>query len=211
MPDIANSLLNHIGSVLAVAITPCDSVIVLMEGTKEIEERIRSTERCLNFCLHSEDICVLSVSLGAPISSIRVKRHFQSLKGEKIMFKRNEGILDRIVRVALGLVLVPLGLILLGVLQGNVPGLVIAGLGGLALITGITGFCPLYLPFGINTREKEIELFDKFRVTMARVMDRCMSMMAGFRQGPVDPASPSPEFISGPCLPSKRTTRNQQE
>jgi hypothetical protein len=88
------------------------------------------------------------------------------------MFKRNVGILDRIVRVTLGLVLLPAGLFLLGGLQGSVPGLLVAGLGLLGLVTGVTGFCPLYVPFGISTLEKEKEL-----------IAMCTSMMAGSRAG----------------------------
>ena len=126
------------------------------------------------------------------------------------MFKRNVGIIDRIVRVALGLVLVPVGLILLGVLQGNIPGLAIAGLGGLALITGITGFCPLYIPFGINTREKEKEFIERFKAMAAGKMDRCMSTMAGFRQVSADSASQGAEHICGSCPPSIGRTPNQQ-
>ena len=38
------------------------------------------------------------------------------------MFKRNEGILDRILRVTLATVLLPVGLFLLGGLQGSVLG-----------------------------------------------------------------------------------------
>lgn len=126
------------------------------------------------------------------------------------MFKRNVGILDRIVRVGLGLVLVPVGLILLGVLQGNVPGLVIAGLGGIGLITGITGFCPLYILFGINTLEKEKELIDRFKSMAAGHMERCMSMMAGFRQGSAARRVPRPEQNCGPCPPSAVETQNPQ-
>ena len=73
------------------------------------------------------------------------------------MLKRNEGILDRILRVALGMVLLPAGLFWLGELQGSVLGLLAAGLGVLALITGFTGVCPLYLPLGISTLEQEKE------------------------------------------------------
>ncbi len=88
------------------------------------------------------------------------------------MFKRNEGILDRIVRVALGMVLLPAGLFLLGGLQGNVLGLLTAGLGAVGLITGVTGVCPMYIPFGISTLEKEKELIAK-----------CQSMAAGCWRG----------------------------
>jgi hypothetical protein len=88
------------------------------------------------------------------------------------MFKRNEGILDRIVRIALGTVLLPTGLFGLSGLQGSVLGLLLAGFGVLGLVTGSTGFCPLYVPFGISTLEKERELIAK-----------CTSMMSGSRIG----------------------------
>lgn len=114
------------------------------------------------------------------------------------MFKRNEGILDRIVRVALALVFLPTGIFLLGGLQGSVLGLVVAGLGVLALITGITGVCPLYIPFGISTLEKEKEL-----------MARCTSMMAGFRQASPGSGQPGDEPMCGPCPPSIVKTHDQ--
>lgn len=86
------------------------------------------------------------------------------------MFKRNVGILDRIARIVLGTVLLPAGLFGLGGLQGSVLGLLIAGFGVLGLTTGSTGVCPLYVPFGISTLEKEREL-----------IARCTSMMAASR------------------------------
>jgi len=119
------------------------------------------------------------------------------------MFKRNVGILDRIVRVALGMVLLPSGLFLLGGLQGNVLGLVTASLGALGLVTGLTGYCPLYVPFGINTREKEKEIVSK-------TMSRCMSMMASFRQRSPGSGSPSTMQMCGPCSPMVDDTRNEQ-
>lgn len=125
------------------------------------------------------------------------------------MFKRNEGILDRIVRVALGMVLLPAGLFLLGGLQGSVLGLVITGLGVWVLITGITGFCPLYVPFGINTLEKEKELIDRFKSMAVGHMDRCMSMMASFRQESTGNVHPKAEHTCGPCPPSFRNTHDQ--
>ncbi len=83
------------------------------------------------------------------------------------MFKRNEGILDRIARVTLGVVLLPTGLFLLGGLQGSVLGLSVAGLGTIGLITGATGVCPTYNLFGFSTLEIEKQL-----------IQRCMSMMS---------------------------------
>lgn len=56
----------------------------------------------------------------------------------------NEGTVDRAVRVVVGVVL--LSLTVVGPRTGW-------GLVGLApLLTGLTGFCPLYRPFGIDTR-----------------------------------------------------------
>jgi hypothetical protein len=99
------------------------------------------------------------------------------------MFKRNEGIIDRTLRVLLSLVLLPTGLFWLGGLQGNVLGLVVTGLSFLPLITGLTGFCPLYVPFGISTLEKERKL-----------MARCRSMMMGYQPGnPSAGQTPRPE------------------
>jgi hypothetical protein len=113
------------------------------------------------------------------------------MKGEKTMLKRNEGILDRIVRVALGAVLLPTSLIFLGMLKASLLGLVFAGLGLWILITGLTGVCPLYIPFGINTLEKEKELFA-----------RCKSMMASFRKEPANIGNPDTEQTCELCPPS---------
>ncbi len=71
------------------------------------------------------------------------------------MFKRNEGTLDRILRLALGIVLLPAGLFWLGALQLSVLSLLIAGLGVIGLITGLTGVCPTYNLFGFSTLETE--------------------------------------------------------
>jgi len=94
------------------------------------------------------------------------------LKGVKEMFKRNEGKLDRLIRLVLGLVLLPVGLFRLDGLRHSVLGLVIASLGGFGLFSSFTGFCPLYLPFGISTLEKEKELIAK-----------CSSLADGCRCG----------------------------
>lgn len=59
------------------------------------------------------------------------------------MFTRNEGTLDRVVRVVLGLAL--LSLVFVG------PHTWLGWLGVVPLLTGIMGFCPAYRLFGINT------------------------------------------------------------
>ena len=71
------------------------------------------------------------------------------------MFKRNESILDRIVRVTLGTVILLIGLFLLGEWQGSVIGLVVAGFGVLGLITGLTGVCPCTSPLGLTRWRKK--------------------------------------------------------
>lgn len=115
------------------------------------------------------------------------------------MFKRNEGILDRFVRVALGLLLLPAGLIWYA-LQANVIALVIIGVGALGLITGLTGVCPLYIPFGISTVGKE-----------KAFMARCMSMMAGFSHGSDGSSGSGMHSMCGSCAPSDRGNPKAQE
>lgn len=64
--------------------------------------------------------------------------------------KLNEGSTDRAIRAIAGLVLLILGLITVK----GVFGIVLAVLGGVLLVTGAVGFCPLYTLFGINTAKK---------------------------------------------------------
>jgi hypothetical protein len=119
------------------------------------------------------------------------------------MFKRNEGLLDRIVRVVLGMVLLPIGLIWwFGGLPGtgSAAGLVAAGLGLLGLLTGISGVCPLYIPFGISTLEKEKEFIAKSK-----------SMMADCCKESSDSRRPNTKQTCRSCSPSVGVTRNQPE
>lgn len=61
--------------------------------------------------------------------------------------KTNEGAIDRTLRVLAG------GAILTLLVAGPVPGWGLWGLVGLApLVTGLTGFCPTYTLFSIDTR-----------------------------------------------------------
>lgn len=64
--------------------------------------------------------------------------------------KVNEGTVDRVVRVILGVVLLGVGLF---VVKGTL-GIVLDVLGAVALITGITGFCLLYRLFGDFSTKK---------------------------------------------------------
>jgi hypothetical protein len=71
------------------------------------------------------------------------------------MFKKNIGLLDRTVRFIVGVVLIPIGLLLLGGWQSNLTGVIIAVFALLPIVTSLTGFCPVYIPFGISTLGKE--------------------------------------------------------
>lgn len=68
--------------------------------------------------------------------------------------RTNEGSLDRGMRVLVGVGLLSLLAI------GPVPGWGLAGVAGLVpLVTGIVGYCPLYVPLGIDTRgRRAVEL-----------------------------------------------------
>ncbi|MBE3068408.1 MAG: DUF2892 domain-containing protein [Chloroflexi bacterium] len=65
--------------------------------------------------------------------------------------KKNEGPVDRIIRILVGIALIALGL--LGVVSG-VWMWVAYILGAILLVTGIVGFCPLYKLFKLSTAKK---------------------------------------------------------
>lgn len=65
--------------------------------------------------------------------------------------KKNMGLIDRAIRVVLAVVVIVL------YLAGMITGAAAVILGVIALIflaTSAVGFCPLYLPLGINTDKK---------------------------------------------------------
>jgi Protein of unknown function (DUF2892) len=65
--------------------------------------------------------------------------------------KSNMGIIDRITRIALVIVVIAL------YFTGNITGIAVIILGILSIvfvITSLIGFCPLYYPLGISTRKK---------------------------------------------------------
>jgi hypothetical protein len=67
------------------------------------------------------------------------------------MFRKNEGPVDRAIRLVGGAVLIVIGLTVLDGLDGSVLGIVVAAFGGWFAATGAIGWCPLYVPFGIST------------------------------------------------------------
>jgi Protein of unknown function (DUF2892) len=76
---------------------------------------------------------------------------FFALSKTKVM-KQNMGNLDRVLRIIAALAIA--ALYFTNIISGVVAtvGLVIAGI---FVLTSFVSFCPLYLPLGINTREKK--------------------------------------------------------
>ncbi len=66
------------------------------------------------------------------------------------MFALNVGGFDRIFRIVLGIILVALGFFFLSGALGTVVGVI----GFIPLLTGLVGWCPLYLPFKFSTRKQ---------------------------------------------------------
>ena len=62
------------------------------------------------------------------------------------------GNVDKVIRILVALVVI--GLYLAHVISGVVA-IVLIILAAVFVITSMVGFCPLYLPFGINTDKKE--------------------------------------------------------
>ena len=62
---------------------------------------------------------------------------------------RNEGTVDRVVRVGVGAVAL-VGAFAVGISTGG--GIALAVVAALGLVTGATGFCPLYRVLGMSTR-----------------------------------------------------------
>ncbi|HVN58727.1 MAG TPA: DUF2892 domain-containing protein [Bacteroidales bacterium] len=66
--------------------------------------------------------------------------------------KKNMGNLDRILRVVVAIVIAVL--FFTKVISGTL-GIILMVIGGVFLLTSIISVCPLYYPFGINTKKKE--------------------------------------------------------
>ena len=63
---------------------------------------------------------------------------------------RNEGTVDRIIRIIVGIALLYLGFVDKQWITGT-SSIVIGIIGLIPLVTGIVGICPLYKVFGIRT------------------------------------------------------------
>lgn len=71
------------------------------------------------------------------------------------MITKNMSRLDRTLRFIAGAVLIPVGLLALHGWEGSAIGLAIAVFAVLPIATGLVGFCPLYVPFGISTLRED--------------------------------------------------------
>lgn len=66
--------------------------------------------------------------------------------------KKNIGIIDKIIRILIAVVVFVL------YSMGNIssiPGIILLALSILLILTSFIGICPLYLPFGISTAKKK--------------------------------------------------------
>ncbi len=66
--------------------------------------------------------------------------------------KRNVGNIDAIIRLIVAVIIVVL--YYMGLVSGTLSIVLLIG-AGIFTLTSFIGVCPLYLPFGINTRKKE--------------------------------------------------------
>jgi len=66
--------------------------------------------------------------------------------------KTNVGTIDTVVRILIALIVI--GLYYMNVISGTLA-IVLLVLAGVFIITGLIKFCPLYLPFGINTSKNK--------------------------------------------------------
>jgi hypothetical protein len=66
--------------------------------------------------------------------------------------KKNMGLADKIIRILIAAVVVVL--YFTNVLSGTLA-IILLILSGIFILTSLISFCPLYLPFGINTGKKK--------------------------------------------------------
>jgi Protein of unknown function (DUF2892) len=66
--------------------------------------------------------------------------------------KKNMGTVDKVIRILVAVVVVVLYFahIISGILA-----IILLIIAGIFIVTSFLSFCPLYLPFGLSTREKE--------------------------------------------------------
>lgn len=66
--------------------------------------------------------------------------------------KKNMGTIDKVVRILIAIVIIVLYFV--NVISGTLA-IVLLILSAIFILTSLISFCPLYLPFGINTGKKK--------------------------------------------------------
>jgi hypothetical protein len=66
--------------------------------------------------------------------------------------KKNMGLIDKVVRVLIAIVVI--ALYFAHVISGGLA-IILLIFAGVFILTSLLGFCPLYIPFGLNTGKKE--------------------------------------------------------
>ena len=66
--------------------------------------------------------------------------------------KKNMGFIDKVVRILVAIVVI--ALYFTNVISG-VLAIILLIFAGVFILTSLLGFCPLYIPFGLNTGKKE--------------------------------------------------------
>jgi len=69
------------------------------------------------------------------------------------VIKQNEGTADRILRLAVGIVLLLVAFLALDAAAGSAGGIVLAVFGALLTLTGAVGYCTLYSVFHFSTKK----------------------------------------------------------
>jgi hypothetical protein len=65
---------------------------------------------------------------------------------------KNMGTIDKVIRILVAVIVVVL--YLTHIISGTL-GIILLIVSGIFVLTSLLSFCPLYLPFGLNTRKKE--------------------------------------------------------
>ena len=68
--------------------------------------------------------------------------------------KANMGTADKVLRILLAIVIA--GLYFSNLITGTLA-IILLVFAGIFLLTSLIGICPLYLPFGISTRNKQVK------------------------------------------------------
>ena len=66
--------------------------------------------------------------------------------------KKNMGTIDKVIRILVAVVVV--ALYFTNVISGTL-GIILLALAAVFVVTSVLSICPLYMPFGLNTRKKE--------------------------------------------------------